>query len=81
VPRFKRASQVFRSMRINEMFFDDIDTLNGFTRQLTRFLVCPLLYKNEFSAADYYPGGALGYDKEGNLLALQTMGSKLTTFL
>uniref|UniRef100_A0A914LZV7 CRAL-TRIO domain-containing protein n=1 Tax=Meloidogyne incognita TaxID=6306 RepID=A0A914LZV7_MELIC len=61
VPRFKRASQVFRSMRINEMFFDDIDTLNGFTRQLT-------------SAADYYPGGALGYDKEGNLLALQTMG-------
>ena len=26
-------------MRINEMFFDDIDTLNGFTRQLTRFLV------------------------------------------
>lgn len=61
VPRFKRASQVFRCMRINEMLFDDIDVLNGFTRQLT-------------GAADYYPGGALGYDKEGNLLALQTMG-------
>jgi hypothetical protein len=61
VPRFKKASQVFRCMRVNEMFFDDIDVLNSFTRQLTR-------------AADYYPGGALGYDKEGNLLCLQTMG-------
>lgn len=41
------------------MFFDDIDTMNEFTRQLTK-------------AADYYPGGALGYDRDGNLVVLQT---------
>jgi hypothetical protein len=49
-------------MRINDLLhMNDVDAINEFSRTLT-------------SAADYFPGGIMGYDREGNVVALQAMG-------
>jgi hypothetical protein len=61
VPRFKKASSVFRCMRVNERIIEDVDELNDYARTLT-------------DAADYFPGGILGYDREGNVVVMQRMG-------
>uniref|UniRef100_A0A183BU99 CRAL-TRIO domain-containing protein n=1 Tax=Globodera pallida TaxID=36090 RepID=A0A183BU99_GLOPA len=61
VPRFRRAASVFRCMRLNHFVIEDIDELNEFSRRIS-------------AGSEYYPGGVLGYDREGNVVSLQCMG-------
>jgi hypothetical protein len=49
-------------MRINDLLhMDNVDAVNEHIRSLT-------------PTAAYYPGGLLGFDREGNLVAGQQMG-------
>ncbi|KAL3086628.1 hypothetical protein niasHT_037754 [Heterodera trifolii] len=61
VPRFRRAASVFRCLNLNQFVIEDIDDLNDFSRGVS-------------AGSEYYPGGVLGYDREGNVVSLQCMG-------
>ncbi|KAI6218681.1 CRAL/TRIO domain protein [Aphelenchoides fujianensis] len=61
VPRFLKASNVLECLGANELEFEDPDSLNVYIRGL-------------YPACDYFTGGLMGYDKEGNCIVVQSVG-------
>ncbi|KAI6177955.1 Cellular retinaldehyde-binding triple function domain containing protein [Aphelenchoides besseyi] len=61
ISRFLKASNILECLGANELDFEDPDSLNEYIRGL-------------YPACDYFTGGLMGYDKEGNPIVVQCVG-------
>ncbi|KAH7713095.1 Protein CGR-1, partial [Aphelenchoides avenae] len=61
LPRFRRASTIFNCLNLTDLEFEDIDEINRHVRSLG-------------AASEYYPGGIMSFDDDGNVVKMQCLG-------
>uniref|UniRef100_A0AC35U5X3 CRAL-TRIO domain-containing protein n=1 Tax=Rhabditophanes sp. KR3021 TaxID=114890 RepID=A0AC35U5X3_9BILA len=68
IPKLKATLQIFRAFNLHNMDFETAEEVNNYIKKLT-------------VAAPYYPGGLIGYDKEGNIINLQPIAKSVPKLL
>ncbi|KAI1715745.1 CRAL/TRIO domain-containing protein [Ditylenchus destructor] len=61
LPRFEKTSRILKCMKCSDLVFDNVDDLNRYCSTLT--LAC-----------EYFPGGVMSLDDDGNVVTLQALG-------
>ncbi|TKR58431.1 hypothetical protein L596_029875 [Steinernema carpocapsae] len=60
IPKLKFCLDTLHSLGLHKVTFETTDEINGFI-------------KSQSPAAEYFPGGFMGYDKDGNVIAVHAL--------